>query len=327
MSKKLSVITVCRNAAKSIEKCVRSVIEQSYRPIEYILIDGASTDQTPAIIQKYYDHIAVLVSEPDDGIYSAMNKGLLHATGDLVYFINADDYLVDKHVLADVAGFIETHPDADVYYGSIEIRDEDGAKLVVVPDSPDKASEFLVCGCLPHQATFARRPVFERTGLFDERYRRHADYDWFLKVVADPEMRLVRFNRTVAFFNLDGASSQLALGQPEVYRIQNSSPLYQSDGWSRRRIEILQSALLASRIENAELKRQLRGAIRESRVTFKGTLRPFNSIKCWFMDFIGLQALGSLRALRRYLSPELLINAYRQRRAKLRGAGSRRERD
>jgi glycosyltransferase involved in cell wall biosynthesis len=309
MSKKLSVITVCRNAAKSIEKCVRSVIEQSYRPIEYILIDGASTDQTPAIIQKYYDHIAVLVSEPDNGIYSAMNKGLLHATGDLVYFINADDYLVDKHVLADVAGFIETHPDADVYYGSIEIRDENGAKVVVVPDA-DKAAEFLVCGCLPHQATFARRAVFERTGLFDERYRRHADYDWFLKVVADPELKLVRFDRIVAFFNSGGASSQLALGQPEVYRIQNASPLYQSEEWSRRRIEILQGALLATRIENAELTRQLRRAIHKPGDAFPPVPSRegpslSNSLKCWFMGFISSRAFGPLRVFRRYFSTEL----------------------
>jgi glycosyltransferase involved in cell wall biosynthesis len=298
MPTKVSIITVCRNAAASIETCLRSVTEQSYNPIEYIVIDGSSTDQTLKIIERYRAAIAVLVSEPDGGIYSAMNKGLLRARGDLVYFINADDHLLDRHVIRDVVGFIDSNSQGDVYYGSIEIPGENNEKLSIVPDVPEKAAETFVCGCLPHQATFARRRVFDRTGLFNEDYRRHADYDWFLKVVADPELKMIRFERAVAFFNCSGASSQLALGQPEVFRIQNASPLYQSENWSRRRIEILQEAFLAARIENAELKRELRAGIREP------------------------GAFEALWALRRYFPRELSISAYRNR-AKSRRIGGR----
>jgi GT2 family glycosyltransferase len=253
----VSIITVCYNAAASIEKCLRSVTCQSYPHIEYIVIDGGSTDGTLEVLHAHRDRIAVLVSEPDGGIYAAMNKGLARATGDLIYFINADDYLVDDRVIADVVRYIEAHPHGDVYYGSIELRQAAGTIGVHAPDGPERAAEIMVCGCLPHQATVARRRVFERTGLFDESLRYHADYDWFLKVIADADIRLVRLPRVVASYRLGGASSQLAQGQPEAYRIQNASPLYASEEWSRRRIAIYQAALLAARIENAELKAKL----------------------------------------------------------------------
>jgi glycosyltransferase involved in cell wall biosynthesis len=253
----ISVITVCYNAVANIERCVRSVVQQSYPHIEYIVIDGGSSDGTLGVLEKYRDRIAVLVSEPDGGIYPAMNKGLARATGDLVYFINADDYLVDERVIADVVAYVKTHAAGDVYYGSIELRQAGGTIGVYAPEGPQKAAEIMVCGCLPHQATFARRQVFERTGPFNESYRYHADYDWFLKVIADPGIQLVRIPRVVASYRLGGASSHLAQGQPEAYRIQNASPLYASEGWSERRIGIYQATLLATRIENADLKASL----------------------------------------------------------------------
>jgi glycosyltransferase involved in cell wall biosynthesis len=254
---RVSIVTVCYNAAADIERCLRSVVCQSHPQIEYIVIDGGSTDGTLQAIQKYRERIAVLVSEPDGGIYPAMNKGLAHATGDLVYFINADDYLVDERVISDVVAFVDRHPQGGVYYGSIEVRQSCNAIGVYRPGGPEKAAEIMICGCLPHQATFARREVFERTGPFDEAYRRHADYDWFLKIIADPEIELVHVPRIVASYQLGGASSQLAQGQPEVYRIQNASPVYASEAWSRRRIAVYQEALLATRIESAALKAKL----------------------------------------------------------------------
>jgi GT2 family glycosyltransferase len=260
---RVSIITVCYNAAATIEQCLRSVAQQDYPLIEYIVIDGGSTDGTLAVIEKHRAGIAILVSEPDDGIYAAMNKGLARATGDLIYFLNADDYLVDDRVIGDVCAFVESHPQGGVYYGSIELRQSGRTIGVHRPDGPENAAEIMVCGCLPHQATFARRQVFEGTGPFDETYRYHADYDWFLKVIADPKIDLVRFPRVVASYRLGGASSQLALGQPEVYRIQNASPLYDTEDWSRRRIAIYQARLLAARLENDQLKANL-GASRPS---------------------------------------------------------------
>jgi glycosyltransferase involved in cell wall biosynthesis len=299
---KVSIITVCRNAATSLETCLRSVFGQTYEHIEYIIIDGGSQDRTLDIIDRYRDRIAVLVSEPDDGIYSAMNKGVLRATGDFVYFINADDCFVDDRVIADVVEFVECRPGGDVYYGSIEVR-EDGNTVIYEPAAPDKAAEIMVCGCLPHQATFARRRVFERTGLFDETYRYHADYDWFLKIIADPEIELVHFKRVVASFRLGGISSQLRNGQPEAYRIQNASPLYQSDEWSRRRIAIYQENLLAARIENAHLKAELRKLAAAARPEFSAlsTRTPFDRTRPQARKFVSGAIIRTLRNLSQLL--------------------------
>lgn len=255
---KLSIITVCYNAVACIETCVLSVVNQTHENLEYIVIDGGSSDGTKEILNRYRSRISVLVSESDTGIYSAMNKGLSSATGDFIYFLNADDYLVDCNVAKDIIECIIGHPAGDVYYGSIEVRHEDGSRAIHEPDPPEIAAESMICGCLPHQATFARRRVFERSGPFDESYRYHADYDWFLKVIADPEIKLVQINRVVASFQSGGRSSELANGQPEVYRIQNSSPLYQSEEWFRRRIAEFQKYLLMFRLENAQLRVELR---------------------------------------------------------------------
>ncbi|AWK90173.1 glycosyltransferase family 2 protein [Azospirillum thermophilum] len=257
---KVSVITVCRNAQAVIGRTLDSVALQTYGNIEHIVIDGASTDGTLDLLESHRPRLAALVSEPDTGIYDAMNKGLARATGDLVHFLNADDWFYDPGAVEAAVRFVERHPEGDLFYGDIEVRMPDGQTIIHVPQDPDKAAETMVCGCLPHQGTFARRSVFDRTGPFDTRWRVHADYDWFLKAIADDAVTLLHMPVTVASFGLGGTSSNLAKGQPEVYAIQNSLPLYQSEAWLRRRIELYQESFLAVRMENAELKRRLTAA-------------------------------------------------------------------
>jgi glycosyltransferase involved in cell wall biosynthesis len=308
---KLSVITVCYNAAACIDTCVRSVVNQIYENLEYIIIDGGSSDGTLEVLNRYRAQISILISEPDAGIYSAMNKGLSLATGDLIFFLNADDYFVDQKVTRDVVEWIADHPAGDVYYGSIEVRREDGIRVIHEPDPPERAAESMICGCLPHQATFARHHVFERGGQFDESYRYHADYAWFLKVIDDPEIKLVRFNRVVASFQLGGRSSQLANGQPEVYRIQNASPLYQSEEWSRRRIAEFQKHLLIVRVENAQLKAELlkfessswyaiaARSTRKLRYPWNGAIKCFSLLKTGAKRFLPRTVVQTLRNLNR----------------------------
>ncbi len=249
----VSVVTVCRNAAATLEACIASVAGQSYAPVEHIVIDGASTDATPAILERHRDHLALVVSEPDSGLYDAMNKGVARATGAFVIFMNADDLFAGPHALRDAMAEIARQPDGDVYYGALEIRGA-GAPFVHVPPPPDQAAAEMVLGCLPHQATLARREVFARTGPFDLRWRRHADYDWWLKVLCDPSIRLRQIPTVIASFAMGGASSDLAKGQPEVFAIQNASPLYRSPEWDRRRIEMFQGAWLSERMEAARLR-------------------------------------------------------------------------
>ncbi len=249
----VSVITVCRNAAATLEACLSSVAGQTYAPVEHVLIDGASTDSTAAILDRHASRLAVVVSEPDEGIYDAMNKGVARARGEFVIFINADDHFASPDSLRDAMAEIARQPDGDVYYGALEVRGI-GAPFRHAPPPPENAAEEMVLGCLPHQATLARRSVFERTGPFDLRWRRHADYDWWLKVLSDPTIRLRQIQTTVASFALGGASSELAKGQPEVFAIQNASPLYRTPEWDRRRLEMFQEAWLAARIEAARLR-------------------------------------------------------------------------
>ncbi len=248
----VTVITVCWNAAATLEACLASVAEQTYPRIEHIVIDGSSSDGTNEILARHRDRLAVLVSEPDGGIYDAMNKGLARASGSFVLFLNADDFFAGPDAVADAVAEIKKHPGYDVYYGSLLVR-LPGETIRHDPPAEDKAAEEMVVGCLPHQATFARRSVFFRTGPFDVRWRRHADYDWWLKVLAEPSIRVRRIRTLVASFALGGASSDLAKGQPEVYAIQNAAPLYRSAEWDRRRIELLQQALLDNRMEVARL--------------------------------------------------------------------------
>jgi glycosyltransferase involved in cell wall biosynthesis len=249
----VSVVTVCFNAAATLEACLDSVAAQGWRPIEHIVIDGASTDGTRDILERHRDRIAVLVSEPDSGLYDAMNKGVARARGEFVFFLNADDLFAGPRAVAEAMAAIARDPEGDVYYGSILVRDG-SRSMRHDPPPPEQAAEEMVLGCLPHQGTFARRTVFERTGPFDLRWRRHADYDWWMKVIADPQIRLRRIPSVVASFALGGTSSDLAKGQPEAYAIQNSAPLYRTPEWDRKRLEMFQNAYLATRLELARLR-------------------------------------------------------------------------
>ncbi|MBK4723118.1 glycosyltransferase [Azospirillum sp. YIM DDC1] len=254
---KVSVITICRNVRDGIGRTLESIARQTYQDVEHIVIDGASTDGTLDVLEAHRDRIAVLVSEPDGGIYDAMNKGLARATGEVILFLNAEDWFYDAHSLENAVCFMKQHPEADLFYGDIEVRLPEGGSVIHIPQEAEKAAETMICGCLPHQGTFARRAVFERTGPFDTRWRVHADYEWFLKAIADESVTLIHMPVIVASFGLGGASSNLAKGQPEVYAIQNALPFYQTEAWLRRRVEIYQENFLAVRLENADLKRRL----------------------------------------------------------------------
>jgi len=253
---RISVVTVCFNAATFIEGVLRSVAEQTHGDVEHIVIDGASKDNTLAIVRRF-PHVARLVSEPDRGLYDAMNKGIALATGDYLLFLNADDCFVEKDTLNNVVRAISADSGADVYYGSLQVRSRGSAPFIFVPPAPADAPEFMVTGCLPHQSTLARPAVFQKTGLFDLRYRFHAEYDWYLKILADNTIDVRRLDLPVGSFLTGGMSSQLAQGQPEVFVIQNASPLYAGHSWDKRRIAILQDAYLRERITANGLKEQM----------------------------------------------------------------------
>lgn len=172
---KISVVTVVLNAARSIEKCVASVLGQTYDNIEYLVIDGGSTDGTLDILARYRDRIDYLVSEPDRGLYHAMNKGIQAATGDFVYFLNSDDTFCDEKVVADVVAAIHQNPSVDLVYGDVLMGS--GDQLTKRPQEPVLNRESLCRKGFCHQALFARRETLLRTGGFSDEYRIVADGD------------------------------------------------------------------------------------------------------------------------------------------------------
>lgn len=166
---KVSVVTVCYNAVKSIEETMLSVLNQSYKNIEYIIIDGGSTDGTVDIIKKYADRLAYWVSEPDKGIYDAMNKGIAFATGDYLYFLGADDTLINHSIINEVFGTFDFRNKNDVIYGNVIIQPS--GKIYDGKFSRWKLIRKNIC----HQAIFYPKSALKKH-QYTLRYRAYADY-------------------------------------------------------------------------------------------------------------------------------------------------------
>ena len=175
---KITVITVCYNSVKTIEKTIQSVLSQRYHHLEYIIIDGGSTDGTQNIIDKYRKDIAVYISEPDKGIYDAMNKGIKNASGDIVAFLNSDDWYMEE---ADVFNSVEKyfcHNKVDIVSGGICVcRDEASSRVPRIKLTKENIFLDIVC---PHPAMFVKRGVYERLGAFDISYKIAADTKWII---------------------------------------------------------------------------------------------------------------------------------------------------
>ena len=255
-----SIITVTRNAAATLERSIQSVAKQRHRPRDYIIIDGASSDGTPGIVERYGGIVTHFVSEPDQGIYDAMNKGLALARGDFVYFLGADDSLIDDRTLADVAASLDRAP-CDLLYGGIEVRFADGRVVPFMPPPPAEALDFMIRGCLPHQASFASRRAFDLIGEFDTRYRIAGDYDWFLRVLTRDDLTIRRIERSIAGYQMGGLSNRLRESQAEAYLIQNTLPLYQHADWLKRRVRAFQRALLSQCRRQGNASRLLRAFV------------------------------------------------------------------
>jgi len=176
----VSIVTAVRNGAATIERSIRSVLEQTYGPIEYIVIDGASSDGTTEIIRRYEAALAFWSSEPDRGISHAFNKGLARARGDLVGFLNADDWMEPDQIKTAIAALDRTG--ADFVFGDLTYHGPEGRPVHRVQGDPDYAR--VIDSRMPevaHPTLLARRAIFDEIGGFDDRYRRAMDYDWLLR--------------------------------------------------------------------------------------------------------------------------------------------------
>ncbi|MBL8550619.1 MAG: glycosyltransferase [Hyphomonadaceae bacterium] len=243
-----SIVTVTRNAGKHIGDCLRSVAMQTHPHVEHVIIDAQSRDGTEALVAEFGRN-ATFVSEPDDGIYDAMNKGVRLARGAYILFLGADDLLADERALADAAAFLEREGRPDLVYGDLHVREADGSSSVFRPPQPEEALAFMVYGCLPHQSTLAKHAIFEApVGLFDKRYCVHGDYDWFLRAFAARGLRILYMPRTIGSFFGGGASNQLERSHKELCAIQNAYPPFREPEWLERRLLRFQDQTLAYRL-------------------------------------------------------------------------------
>lgn len=200
----LSVITIVYNNVQDIERTVKSVLAQSYPAIEYIIIDGASTDGTLQRIEPYMNKISKLISEPDKGIYDAMNKGLALASGDYVLFMNSGDEIYDSDTVSKI---FTCTPDADIYYGETEMIGPDaqslGKRRHEVPLYFSWKS-FKYGMSISHQAIYIKRSI---TTPYDLRYELSADIDWILKA-AKKAKKTVNTHQYVAKYLVGGISKK-----------------------------------------------------------------------------------------------------------------------
>ncbi len=179
---KISIITATLNSEEFIGGNIRSILGQTYSNIEHVIVDGGSTDRTLRIIKELNPH-AVVISEPDQGIADAYNKGLRIAGGDLVGVLNSDDYYADDRVLERVAERFISRPEINIVYGKARVIEPRTGKTMVVyggPFSPRRLKEFTVS----QPAVFVKRKVFEAVGLFSLKYKICMDYDYFLRAAS-----------------------------------------------------------------------------------------------------------------------------------------------
>lgn len=200
---KLSIITINLNNKAGLQRTIDSVISQTYKDIEWIVIDGGSTDGSKELIEKYSSHIAYWVSEPDKGIYNAMNKGIQMATGEYLQFLNSGDCLYDEDVIAD---FVKRVNKEDVIYGNVLFVDAAGKELRRW-QAPDliKFSDFINHYAINHQATFFSNHCFEELRYCEDN-KIVSDWELIAKLLYESFV-FVKFDRYVVRFDITGVSS------------------------------------------------------------------------------------------------------------------------
>ena len=213
---KITIITVSYNAVATIEQTILSVVHQDYPNIEYIIVDGASTDGTIDVIKKYKSHGIRWISEPDQGIYDAMNKGVKMASGDYIEIIGADDALTECGVISRIAK--QLTPDVDILSGQMWYIDENSKTQVAYTNHRARDKEHYHGGMIPHGAMFVKRDLLQRN-LFDTSYHIAADYKFFLKCYYDNSVCIRYTDTMVVFFSTSGTSSDIRATQREDNRI------------------------------------------------------------------------------------------------------------
>jgi glycosyltransferase involved in cell wall biosynthesis len=206
---KVSIITVSYNSASTIKDTIESVASQTYDNIEYIVVDGNSKDKTVDIVTSYSKVIDKVVSEPDKGIYDAMNKGVQLATGDIVGILNSDDFYETTTVIEDIVKHFKNNKSSDIVFGDVVFVEPNNLKKVVRYYSSEKfKSSKLRFGWMPpHPATFIRKSVYDKYGLYKLGYKISADYEMFVRLLMVAKLSFSRIDKIIVRMRSGGAST------------------------------------------------------------------------------------------------------------------------
>lgn len=219
---RISMITVTFNCVNTVEQTIKSVLNQKSSDIEYIIVDGMSTDGTWEVINQYADRIDRIIHEPDTGIYDAMNKGIAASSGEIIGFINGDDWLDDETISTVIDSFDDG---IDVLYGRIYVLKKDGSYEI----SEKESMEDIWYKMIPHPSVFVKRSCFSRWGFFDDRYLIAADYDLILRFYIN-NAKFLYNNQLTVYFREGGVSTTRTLESAlEVREISNKYVRYCDD--------------------------------------------------------------------------------------------------
>ncbi|MFT4033891.1 MAG: glycosyltransferase family 2 protein [Siphonobacter sp.] len=206
---KISIVTVVYNAVNTIEDTIKSVLAQDYPNVEYIIIDGGSTDGTLEKIAPYNNRISKIVSEPDKGIWDAMNKGLRMATGEVVGILNADDVYAFDKVLSDVMSIFQGKPDVEIVYGNLKYMDSKLKKVIRTWLSRPYDRSFFDYGEMPpHPTFFARKTLYEKIGYLDLNFRLGADYELTFRALRIFQAKSIWLDSFLVHMRIGGTSNR-----------------------------------------------------------------------------------------------------------------------
>jgi glycosyltransferase involved in cell wall biosynthesis len=206
---KISIITATYNSEKNIISALKSVSTQTYNNVEFVIIDGASKDNTVSKIKKSYTGNLKLISEKDKGIYDALNKGIAEASGDVIGFVHSDDFLASKESLSKIAGIFQEEK-VDGVYGDLQyVNKEDTSKVIRYWKSEAFKPELLKKGWMPaHPTLFLKKEVYKKHGLFNLNYNIAADYDLMLRIFSDPTLKFKYLPEVITKMRIGGASNR-----------------------------------------------------------------------------------------------------------------------
>lgn len=205
---KITILSVCFNSAATIRDTIDSVLNQDYPEIEYIIVDGGSTDGTMQIVSEYQNRITQIVNEPDQGIYDAMNKGINLATGDIIGILNSDDFYSSLDVISTIVSTFR-QSNSDIVFGDlIYIAPSNTSRVLRAYNASSFRPWMLRFGWMPpHPATFIKRSIYKKFGQYSMGYKTAADYEFFVRLLLINKIKYFHLKKIIVHMRMGGVTS------------------------------------------------------------------------------------------------------------------------